>query len=159
MNGLALSFSAYFSSRYAPIEAYVPLLLQSHLFQLENEKKLNSYELPFIEKFEGTVMFMDISGFTPITEALQKLGPEGAEIIRNLLVSYFSKLFQVVEKHAGDVVKFAGDALLIVWKDKDLESRKHILDCALESVKIQLNDYFHPKAKGIDTNLHVGIIN
>lgn len=32
-----------------------------------------------------------------------------------MLTSYFSDLMAIVDNYGGDVIKFAGDALMIVW--------------------------------------------
>ncbi len=39
----------------------------------------------FAGNFEALTMFVDISGFTPLIEALMKGGDEGAEILSNIL--------------------------------------------------------------------------
>ena len=61
------------------------------------------------------VLFADISGFTRLTEQLAELGPEGAEQLTRLLNRYFGSIIDAIEEAGGDVLKFAGDALLAVW--------------------------------------------
>jgi class 3 adenylate cyclase len=61
------------------------------------------------------VLFADISGFTRLTELLSERGPDGAEQLTRLLNRYFGSIVDVVEGAGGDVLKFAGDALLAVW--------------------------------------------
>lgn len=60
-------------------------------------------------------MFVDISGFTRLSEAHAGEGTRGTEFIGNLLNAYFGALVDHVGAHGGDVLKFAGDALFAVW--------------------------------------------
>ncbi|MGH2593828.1 MAG: adenylate/guanylate cyclase domain-containing protein, partial [Anaerolineae bacterium] len=70
---------------------------------------------PAAERFPAAVLFADITGFTAMTERLAQRGPAGAEEVSALLNAYFGLLIELVTDHGGDVVKFAGDALLALW--------------------------------------------
>ncbi len=72
----------------------------------------NSQPLPR----EGVALIADISGFTPLTEALAHgLRPDqGAEELTRALDRVFTPLIQEVHNYRGSVIKFGGDAL-IVW--------------------------------------------
>jgi len=67
-------------------------------------------------------MFADISGFTPLAEALATNGPSGAEELNTILNQVFESLITTIESHGGQVVYFDGDALSLIWpcepKDK-----------------------------------------
>ncbi len=67
------------------------------------------------ERFPAAVLFADISGFTPLTEALAQRGAEGPEELTRLLNSYFSRMIALVEAQGGEVVKFSGDALMVIF--------------------------------------------
>lgn len=92
------------------LSTYVPALIAHRL--AENPAPLSG---PTTERFPAAVLFADISGFTPLAERLAKRGPAGAEELSGLLTAYFGKLIDVVNAHGGDIVKFAGDALVAVW--------------------------------------------
>jgi adenylate cyclase len=62
-----------------------------------------------MEPKEVTVMFADISGFTPLIE---KLPPEQ---IANLLNEFYSRMTQVIFSFEGTVDKFIGDAVMAVF--------------------------------------------
>ncbi len=64
----------------------------------------------------GVALIADISGFTPLTEALTRgLRPDqGAEELTRALGSVFTPLITEIHHHGGSVIKFGGDAL-IVW--------------------------------------------
>ena len=66
------------------------------------------------EEETGTVLFVDISGFTPLTESLgQHLGARrGAEALTAVINQVFEVLIAQVHRYGGDVVGFAGDAML-----------------------------------------------
>lgn len=60
-------------------------------------------------------MFADISGFTNLTETLSKIGPEGAEIIVFAINRYMELLVKGIGRSGGDIFKFAGDAMIVIW--------------------------------------------
>jgi len=61
----------------------------------------------------GSALFADISGFTPLTEALvNSLGPRrGAEELSVHLNTVYDALVGILEQHGGSVISFAGDAI------------------------------------------------
>ena len=67
----------------------------------------------------GAVMFADISGFTPLTDKLAATGSEAPEELMRLLNAYFNQLIQQLVYEAGEVVKFSGDALMVLFPDHD----------------------------------------
>jgi class 3 adenylate cyclase/tetratricopeptide (TPR) repeat protein len=64
---------------------------------------------------EGTLVSADLSGFTALSERLAALGREGAEELTTLLNACFTGMIEIIEQHGGDVLKFGGDALLILF--------------------------------------------
>jgi class 3 adenylate cyclase/tetratricopeptide (TPR) repeat protein len=66
----------------------------------------------------GTVVFVDISGFTRLSERLARKGREGAEHLADTIGSCFSELLAAAYMNGGSLLKFGGDALLI-WFDGD----------------------------------------
>src|SRR5687767_2859749 len=67
------------------------------------------------EHGEGATLLVDVAGFTSLTDRFAARGPEGAEQLSDILNSYFGKMSDVITQHGGDVVLFAGDAILAVW--------------------------------------------
>jgi len=74
---------------------------------------------PELDFHEAAVLLVDVSGFTKLTEMLAQRGPEGAEEMTRALNSYFSELIERVHFHGGDILKFAGDAMLVLWTAAD----------------------------------------
>ena len=63
---------------------------------------------------DGSLVSADVSGFTALSERLAARGREGAEELVETISSVFDGLIQVAERHGGDVLKFRGDALLLL---------------------------------------------
>ena len=79
----------------------------------------NLGEVPYLRQELGAVALVDISGFTPLTEKLSKRGHCGVELLTETLNNFFSVAIDTIYEHGGDVVKFAGDALLITFRPAD----------------------------------------
>ncbi|MBE7513706.1 MAG: adenylate/guanylate cyclase domain-containing protein [Anaerolineales bacterium] len=62
---------------------------------------------------EGTLMFTDLAGFTPLMEANASLGKTGAESLKTTLNDYFSTMIDIIGKSSGNLLEFTGDAMLI----------------------------------------------
>ncbi len=67
------------------------------------------------DRLDAAVLFADISGFTPLTESLAESGSEGPEELTRLLNAYFNPMIQTIDAESGEVVKFSGDALMVVF--------------------------------------------
>ncbi len=56
-----------------------------------------------------SVLFVDLVGFTPLAEQ------RDPESVRELLTQYFDRAQRIIERYAGTVEKFIGDAVMAVW--------------------------------------------
>jgi len=74
--------------------------------------------LPSSDDVPCALLFADISGFTRLTERLAAKGPVGAEELTTALNDYFGEQIRIVGDYGGDVLKFAGDALVAVFEDR-----------------------------------------
>jgi class 3 adenylate cyclase/tetratricopeptide (TPR) repeat protein len=72
---------------------------------------------------DGTVVFVDISGFTKMSERLARKGKVGAEEVTDVLGSVFGRLLAVAYGNGGGLIKFGGDALLLLFDGSDHSSR------------------------------------
>ena len=72
-------------------------------------------QLPSADRSAAAVMFVDISGFTSLTERLKQRNRDWADQLSSLLNSVFGELIELINAHGGDIVKFSGDALLVLW--------------------------------------------
>eukprot|EP00398_MALV-I-01_sp_L67-1_P000959 gene959-884_t len=74
-----------------------------------------------LDSFQAAVIFADLYGFTKYIREKQKM-PNGAELVGQALNSkFFRPVLKVIKEWGGDVIKFSGDALTIVFPVKDLE--------------------------------------
>jgi class 3 adenylate cyclase/tetratricopeptide (TPR) repeat protein len=62
--------------------------------------------------FKGAFLFVDVSGFTPLSEQLRQFGKLGAERITSIINDLFSDMVAILFDHGGILIKFGGDALL-----------------------------------------------
>jgi class 3 adenylate cyclase len=94
------------------ITRYVPNVL---LQRLANDESLTQ---PSMDLFDGALLFTDISGFTALSEKLSKEygSEEGSVELNRAINAFFQKMIGVITKHDGDVIKFAGDAMFVVWQ-------------------------------------------
>ncbi|MBK8432198.1 MAG: hypothetical protein IPL28_13285 [Chloroflexi bacterium] len=69
----------------------------------------------------GSVLFADISGFTPFTEALRHAygSRRGAEELTKHLDAVYTTLIAAVERYGGSVIGFSGDAITCWLDEKD----------------------------------------
>lgn len=65
--------------------------------------------------FRAYAMFIDLSGFTPLTETLMKRGNEGAEQLSIILNDIFAPMVALVYKRGGMIPYFAGDAFTAIF--------------------------------------------
>jgi class 3 adenylate cyclase/tetratricopeptide (TPR) repeat protein len=68
---------------------------------------------------EGTLGFVDISGFTAMSERLSSLGKAGAEEVTDVMNATFAALLQVAYAEGGGLLKFGGDALLLLYSGEE----------------------------------------
>ena len=97
---------------------------------IEVEQKLSSHvpdlvvfdkkreKIPHIVQFDAVLLFADISGFTPLTEKYTLLSEKGTDALTVTLNTYIGQIVKHILQSGGDVLKFAGDAILAAWKVK-----------------------------------------
>jgi class 3 adenylate cyclase/tetratricopeptide (TPR) repeat protein len=95
------------------VPLYVPRILQQHL-------ATGSEQRCWIR--DGSAVFVDVSGFTALSEQLARKGREGAEHITDAIGGSFEHILEVAYDHGGSLLKFGGDALLL-W----FEGEAHLL--------------------------------
>jgi class 3 adenylate cyclase/tetratricopeptide (TPR) repeat protein len=87
------------------------------------------------DRVTGAALFADISGFTPLTEALAvELGPQrGAEELTANLNRVFHAIIEELHTFGGDVIYFSGDAITC-WIDGDDGTRAAACGLAMQDV-------------------------
>ena len=65
-----------------------------------------------------------MSGFTPLSERLGREGIIGVESLSRHLNDYFGPIVDLIHYHGGDVIKFAGDAIMVLFAADRFQHRK-----------------------------------
>ncbi len=66
-------------------------------------------------EFEAVSLFLDLSGFSSMTDTLMQHGQNGAEVLANLMHGVFDPLVENIFQHGGKIVSFAGDGLMALF--------------------------------------------
>ncbi|XP_045516718.1 adenylate cyclase type 10-like isoform X5 [Pieris brassicae] len=126
-------------------------------------------------RFVGVLLMADVSGYTALSEKYNTYGKGGTYRLTVTLNTYLGSLIEIIYSHGGDVIKFAGDAFLALWKTDKRTFINHTIHtaiaCALiiqhsfgsyeTDVKVNLkvklaisagNLIFSPIGTGIDMN-------
>jgi class 3 adenylate cyclase/tetratricopeptide (TPR) repeat protein len=111
----------------------LPYLSSLHAAWLADGSAASWREVP------GTLVFADVSGFTPLAERLARQGKVGAEELTDTLNTVFRELLDVAGGFGGDCLKFGGDALLLLFTG-DAHARRgaaaaHAMLAALRSLR------------------------
>ncbi len=86
----------------------------------------------------GAFLFVDVSGFTPLSEQLKKEGQAGAEKIVQIINGLFTELVRVLFDHGGTLLKFGGDAMLGLFQAADeVELRASVVRAAQAALAMQ----------------------
>jgi class 3 adenylate cyclase/tetratricopeptide (TPR) repeat protein len=120
----------YTTSSVDSVSSYLPAIM---LRRFAHDPRLPTE--PTVEHLFGAVLFADMSGFTTLTETLAEQGAAGAEQLTQIISNYFSQLISVIHAHGGDVVKFAGDALVALWITAEEPPLKNPLISPLPTVE------------------------
>ena len=104
----------------------------------------------------------DISGFSALNEHFAKDGGDGLGQMMSLVNMYFQQMIKITSACGGDVIKFAGDALICLWTQQGEAATAPVqastvhraIACAME-----LQDALHdcPMTDRIRLSLKIGV--
>ena len=60
-------------------------------------------------------MFADIKGFTNLSEACARKGVNGNEELALAINRYMDGMVTFLYQYGGDIIKFVGDAMIVMW--------------------------------------------
>lgn len=89
---------------------------------------------PRCMSFAGACMLADISGFTKMSAKFCERGLEGLDDLHHATSGFLDRYVQIVYSRGGDVVAFAGDALVCSFKSKLEEQEAAMRDCCVRAV-------------------------
>lgn len=106
------------------LTAHVPKWVGSYLRRAESGEST-----PVAEQRRVALLQLDIANFSVATD---RLSGRRAEELNALIGDCFGLLSEVVEAHGGDIVAFAGDAILAIWDiDDGNEAAARAAQCGL----------------------------
>ncbi|GBG31842.1 Adenylate cyclase type 10 [Hondaea fermentalgiana] len=76
---------------------------------------------------DAVILMADVTGYTALADTFCQLRGVNAgveAVVTNCLNKYFSRLIETINEFGGDVVKFAGDAVLCIWKPQVSDMRR-----------------------------------
>src|SRR4051812_34619476 len=76
-----------------------------------------------VHTLDASMVHVDVSGFTKLSERLAQIGPEGAEQLADAIGTCFASLLEVAYAEGGGLLKFGGDALLLLFDGEDHPAR------------------------------------
>ena len=101
---------------------FLPCLLLHHLTNQVGTERTAA----FVRTHWSALLLLDISGFTRLSSVI------GAEKLKMHCNLYFSNILKIIAKYNGDVLKFLGDALFVIWPvDKDATPQQMAKACAV----------------------------
>lgn len=74
---------------------------------------------PLAHQVDGSLLFVDVAGFTALSERLAARGRSGAEEVTDLLDATFDRMLSSAYAHGGSLMFFGGDALCVLFTDDD----------------------------------------
>ncbi|TAL11733.1 MAG: hypothetical protein EPO00_02980, partial [Chloroflexota bacterium] len=113
-------------------------------------------ELP--DRVSGSALFADISGFTPLTEALAtELGPErGAEELTVNIGRVFHAVIAELDGFGGEVIYFSGDAITC-WIDGDDGTRACAAAIAMQAAIVRTGTVTTPGGAQVQLAMKVAV--
>lgn len=107
----------------AHFDAYVPRVASAW----EDEAPNSNWRV-----VDGSLLFVDVSGFTSLSERLARKGRIGAEELTGVLNRVFGEMLDLVFQRGGSLLKFGGDALLLLFETSD-----HVIQAAASAVEMR----------------------
>ncbi len=109
--------------------------------------------------FKAYTMFIDLSGFTPLTEKLMEKGTEGAEELSFVLNNIFSPLVEIVYQKGGFIPYFAGDAFIAIFPIDEINFNTHSFLSTAYFLKEEFNrkESIEAKLGTIDIGIKIGL--
>ncbi len=90
---------------------------------------------------EASVLFVDLTGFTPLTETLMDKGSQGAEELSNILNEIFEPIVSLVYNRQGFIPYFAGDSFAAIFPYDQKDGAQGAVQ-ALWEVALGASHYF-----------------
>ncbi|XP_067117035.1 adenylate cyclase type 10-like [Osmerus mordax] len=114
-------------------------------------------QLPYAENFQGVLLFADVSGFTNLTEKFSQSCKKGygADELTRTLNSYIGDIVSHILDAGGDILNYAGDAILALWA-VELQRLSDVISLAVKC-SLVIQDKCGVRKTGVGCQLRVKI--
>jgi class 3 adenylate cyclase/tetratricopeptide (TPR) repeat protein len=110
------------------------------------------------EPLLAACFFADLAGFTAMADRLAEQGSQGPEQLTEVLDHVFGTLIDHVLRHGGDVLRFAGDAILVLWPAASEAALPRAVHRSLACARAALaSPLVHPRLPGVSLQLRIGV--
>ena len=122
-----------------PVRLYNGAMHAAHAYLPADRRRALYHNRTLPAEALGTVLFVDISGFTPLTESLARnLGrSSGAEVLTRTLNAVYQALIDQANHQGGSVIGFAGDAITCWFDAADDAAQAAALRAATSALAMQ----------------------
>jgi hypothetical protein len=103
----------------------------------------------------GVVLLADLSGFTRMAARLCDLGAEGVEALSLQLDAVFGRMSAIIAAHGGDLLKFAGDAVLVLFEEEPAKVGMALERAAVCALALVAADYASHGSEAV--SVHVAL--
>ncbi len=83
------------------------------------------------------VFNVEYSGFTKISEMCAKMGSRGCEELSFCMNRYMESIVKGLGKYGGDIIKFVGDAMIVVWPRDEGNPEDDLPSVARKAIKVR----------------------
>eukprot|EP00760_Papus_ankaliazontas_P027057 PhM_4_TR3127/c0_g1_i1/m.69635 len=105
-------------------------------------------------QLDASVIFVDVSGYSRVASLL---GDRGLHIFASVVNAYLETIVSAITEYGGDVVKFAGDAIMAMWySSSPSENTMAAISCAFDLLE-SCGSYPIPGEPDLTFGLHIGI--
>ncbi|MBN2378702.1 tetratricopeptide repeat protein [candidate division WOR-3 bacterium] len=105
---------------------------------------------------EHTLLLVDITGFSELSERLTRQGIAGSEELTSILNTSFERMLAAIHAYGGLVIFFSGDALFSIFPGIQAETRLRALTCA-DKIRSAIRKLSPVKSSIGNTELRVSI--
>jgi class 3 adenylate cyclase/tetratricopeptide (TPR) repeat protein len=110
-----------------------------------------------VRPVDGTCVFVDVSGFTKLSERLARRGGrEGAEQLADAIGRCFERLLAVAYDKGGGLLKFGGDALLLLF-DGDAHTERACATAVAMNGELRAHGVVQTGATTVRLRMSVGV--
>ena len=132
----------------ASAEPYVPRVMLRLLAETPESR---------VRAVAGTCVFVDVSGFTKLSERLARRGGrEGAEQLADAIGGCFERLLAVAYANGGGLLKFGGDALLLLF-DGEAHAQRACVSAAAMCAELRENGTIDTGTAKVQLRVSVGV--